>query len=206
MQVCDICKMNKPDHGATPGLLQPLSILDQAWSHISMDFVEGLPNSRGKNAILVTIDRFTKYGHFIALSHPFTTHSVAKLFLENIYKLHGLPVRIVTDRDKVFMSSFWKEVFKVLGVTLNFFTSYYPQTDGQTERLNQCMENYLRCMTSNSPMQWYKWLSLAKHWYNTNFHTAIKVIPFKALYGYEPPYLSMGPNIDSNQTEVRDLV
>lgn len=104
---CDVCQRNKGDVGPYPGLLQPLPVPNQAWSHISMDFIEGLPKSGGKDVILVVVDRFTKYSHFLALSHPFSAQSVAKVFLDSIYKLHGQPISIVTDRDKVFASSFW---------------------------------------------------------------------------------------------------
>lgn len=186
---CDVCRQNKPESGPTPGLLQHLPIPEHAWTHISMDFVEGLPNSMGKNVILVIIDRLTKYGHFLALSHPYTAQGTAKLFLDHIYRLHGLPVSILTDRDKIFTSSFWRELFKALGVQLNLTFAYHPQSDGQTERLNQCLENYLRCMTSNAPKQWLKWLPMAEHWYNTNYHSSLKTIPFQALYGYSPSYL-----------------
>lgn len=202
---CEVCHKNKNDSGPSPGLLQPLPIPDQAWTHINMDFIEGLPMSGGKNVILVVVDRFTKYGHFLALSHPFTAQMVAKSFLDHIYKLHGLPVSILTDRDKVFTSHFWKELFKILGVTLNLTSAYHPQSDGQTERLNQCLENYLRCMTSSCPKQWLKWLSMVEHWYNNNYHTALKLTPFQALYGYTPNYLSMTPYMDTNQMEVKEL-
>lgn len=123
-----------------------------------MDFIEGLPKSRGKDVILVVIDKLTNFCHFIPLAHPFTAQSVAKLFFDYIYKLHGLPASIVTYRDKIFTSHIWKELFKVLGVSLNFTTAYHPQSDGQTERLNQSLETYLRCMTSDTPKQWLKWL------------------------------------------------
>lgn len=205
VRTCEVCHRNKNDTGSKAELLQPLPIPDEAWTHISLDFIEGLPMFGGKNVILVVIDRFTKYGHFLALSHPFTAQGVAKLFLDQVYKLHGLPVSILTDRDKIITSQFWKELFKVLGVTLNLTTAYHPQSDGQTERLNQCLENYLRCMTSSAPKQWSKWLSLAEYWYNTNYHTALKVTPFQALYGYAPNYLSMKAYIDTDSTEVKEV-
>lgn len=130
VQSCEICARAKPDHGPYPGLLQPLPIPSRAWSHISMDFVEGLPKSWGKNVILVVVDRFTKYAHFIAFSHPFTAQIVAKSFLDVIYKLHGLPISILTDRDKIFTSSFWKELFRLMGTRLNMSSAYHPQSDG----------------------------------------------------------------------------
>lgn len=91
-----------------------------------MDFIEKLPKSQGYDTILVVIDRFTKFGHFIRLTHPFTAKSVAQVFLDHVYRLHGLPESIITDRDKVFTSVFWRELFKVVGVELNYSSSYHP--------------------------------------------------------------------------------
>lgn len=119
-----------------------------------MDFIKGLPKSQGKIAILVVINCFTKYGHFIGLSHPFIAQSIAKIYLDHIYKLHGLPVSMVTDRDKIFTSSFWRELFKLMGTSLDFTSAYHPQSDGQTERLNQCLEVYLHCMVHQNPKVW----------------------------------------------------
>ena len=112
---CDICHMNKSENVPYPGLLQPLPIPNKVWEDISMDFIEGLPRSRGKDTIFVVMDRFSKYSHFIALTHPFSSMDVAQAFLDNIYKLHGLPKTIVSDRDRLFLSRFWQELFKVMG-------------------------------------------------------------------------------------------
>jgi transposase InsO family protein len=103
-----------------------------------MDFVEGLPKSKNKDTILVVIDKFTKYAHFLPLSHPYTAMSIAQIFHNEVYKLHGLPSTIISDRDKVFTSSLWQELFKLSETTLNMSSAYHPQTNGQTERLNQC--------------------------------------------------------------------
>ncbi|WOH15435.1 hypothetical protein DCAR_0934976 [Daucus carota subsp. sativus] len=124
---CDLCQRLKTGNKFPGGLLQPLPISEQIWQEISMDFIEGLPQSGDKNYIMVVIDRMTKVGHFIALAHPFTATTVAQVFLDNIYKLHGLPNSIVTDRDKLFTSHFWKELFKLVGMKLNISTSYHPQ-------------------------------------------------------------------------------
>lgn len=181
---CMICQQAKPDRSKYPGLLQPLPIPSAAWQFISMDFIEGLPKSHGKDCILVVVDRFTKYSHFIPLSHPFTTAGIAKLFFDNIYKLHGLPESIVSDRDKIFTSSFWQELFKLSKVSLCLSSSYHPQSDSQTERVNQCLETFLRCFVHACPSKWMDWLSAAEFWYNTAPHSAIGCSPFEALYGY----------------------
>lgn len=105
---CDVCKRSKDENVTYPGLLQPLPIPNQAWRDISMDFIKGLPSSKGKDTILVVVDRLTKSAHFIALSHPFTAAQVAEKFWKRVHALHGIPETIVTDRDKIFLSNFWQ--------------------------------------------------------------------------------------------------
>ncbi|KAA3488050.1 reverse transcriptase [Gossypium australe] len=152
-----------------------------------MDFIEGLPLSHGKSTILVVIDMLTKYGHFLPLHHPYTASLVAQEFLYHVYKLHGAPEAIVSDRDKIFLSNFWQDLFRYLGVKLRMSTTYHPQTDGQTEILNKCLETYLCCMTGETPSTWFSWLPLAEWWYNTTYHSFIRCTPYEALYGQEPP-------------------
>ncbi|KAL5759632.1 hypothetical protein ACOSQ2_018470 [Xanthoceras sorbifolium] len=202
---CTVCQENKSLHSKPAGLLQPLPIPNTPWLDIAMDFIEGLPRSAGKDTILVVIDRLTKYAHFLALTHPYTAPQVAQLFLDNIQKLHGIPTTIVSDRDKIFTSQFWQHLFKAMGTQLCLSTAYHPQTNGQSERLNQCLENYLRCMTSSKPSHWANWLPLAEWWYNTNYHTALKMTPFEALYGFRPPIYSGSPR-DYSDPESRAFV
>nr|GEW21105.1 hypothetical protein [Tanacetum cinerariifolium] len=137
---CDICMRAKHEKVASPGLLQHLPIPDAIFSDISMDFIGGLPRVNGKDTIYVVIDRLTKYGHFMLLGHPFTAEDVAQVFLDNVFKLHGCPVTIVSDRDPIFLSSFWKEFLELQGIASHLSTAYHPQTDGQTEVVNRCLE------------------------------------------------------------------
>ncbi|GKE22498.1 retrotransposable element Tf2 [Tanacetum coccineum] len=152
-----------------------------------MDFIDGLPMSKGRTVIMVIVDRLSKYSHFVPLTHPYTAIQVAQSFLDIIYRLHGLPKIIVSDRDAVFMSRFWKELFSLLQVQLHTSTAYHPQTDGQTEVVNRSLECYLRCMCGEKPKEWVNWIPLAEYWYNTSYHTTIKTTPYHVVYGQAPP-------------------
>jgi transposase InsO family protein len=188
---CSICQQAKPDRSKYPGLLLPLPIPDHAWQVMTMDFIFGLPVSHKYNCIMVVVDKFSRYAHFLALAHPFTSLTVAKLYLSAIYKLHGLPSSIVSDRDPIFTSKLWQELFRLAGTKLCMSSAYHPQSDGQTERVNQCLEAYLRCFVHSCPKQWYSWLSLAEFWYNTCYHTALGKSPCEVLYGHAPSQLGL---------------
>jgi hypothetical protein len=125
---------------------------------VSLDFVEGLPMSHGYNCILIVVDLFSKFSHFIAVKHPFTALSIAKLFMTNVYRLHGLPTALVSNHDKIFTSTLWRELFRLAGVSLRLSSAYHPQSDGQTERVNQCMETFLRCFANAAPAKWFDYL------------------------------------------------
>lgn len=123
-----------------------------------------------------------------------------------MHTLHGIPESIVTDRDRIFLSNFWQALFRLLGTQLHYSTAYHPQSDDQTERVNQCIENCLRCMTSSRPIQWKQWLPLAEWWYNTNFYTSLQCSPFEALCGFNPPHLPLGPTIETMVPAAEDVV
>ena len=123
---CDNCQQNKAENIHIPGLLQPLPIPTQVWTDISMDFIEGLSKSEGYSVIIVVVDRLTKYAHFLPVSHPYTATKITQIFIHHIFKLHGLPKSIVTDRDPTFTSAFWKEFFQLQGTTLKFSSAYHP--------------------------------------------------------------------------------
>ncbi|XP_024020002.1 uncharacterized protein LOC112091209 [Morus notabilis] len=123
-----------------------------------MDFIEALPKSNGHEVIFVVVDHLTKFAHFIALKWLFIAKLVAEVFCREVVCLHGIPRSIVSDRDKVFTSLFWRELFRLQQTTLRMSSAYHPQTDGQTEVLNRCLEAYLRCFTSCQPRHWSRWL------------------------------------------------
>jgi hypothetical protein len=148
------------------------------------------------------IDKLTKYGHFIPIKYPYTALSIAQLFLNHVYRYHGMPHIIISDRDRIFTSALWQELFKLSHTTLNMSSAYHPQTDGQTERLNQCLETYLRCMVQSCPKKWVQWLALAEFWYNTTPHSAHGKTPFEVLYGHPPRHFGISA---STQCTTPDL-
>ena len=113
---CDVCQQMKSKTCHLAGLLQPLPIPDKPWSAVSMDFIDGLPRSQRMDVIMVVVDRLTKYVHFIALSHPYSAAKVAHLFAQHVFKLHGMPTSLVSDRDPIFTAKFWAELMRLQGV------------------------------------------------------------------------------------------
>lgn len=178
-----MCIQAKPDKNHYLGLLSPLPVPNEAWQMISMDFIEGLLTYGHANCIMVIVDKFSKFAHFVALHHPYTAQKVAQAFLDNVFRLHDLPSTIISDHDPIFTSTFWRELFRLAQVTLAMSSAYHPQSDGQTKCVNQCLETYLRCFVHSCPRQWLKWLPLAEYWYNTIEHSTLGKSPFQVLYG-----------------------
>ncbi|KAF0916505.1 hypothetical protein E2562_007584 [Oryza meyeriana var. granulata] len=124
----------------------PLPVPQAVWTDIGLDFVEALPRVGGKSVILTVVDRFSKYCHFIPLAHPYSAESVAQAFFTDIVRLHGMPQSMVSDRDPVFTSMFWRELMRLMGAKLHMTTAFHPQSDGQTEAANR-----LKLMELNAP-------------------------------------------------------
>lgn len=183
---CDICQRAKVEHVKYPGLLEPLPVPDHAWQMVSLDFIEGLLKSNKFNAILVVVDKFSKYAHFIPLSHLFTALQVAQAYMQEVFRLHSMPQSIISDRDRIFTSTFWQELFRLSHTQLRMSSSYHPQTDGQTERVNHC-----RCFVHACPSKWSQWLAFAEYWYNTPHHSALGKSPFEVLYGHAPRHFGI---------------
>ncbi|CAI7878198.1 unnamed protein product [Closterium sp. NIES-54] len=171
----------------TSGLLQPLPVPEQPWQVVSLDFITGLPStSRGHDSILVVIDKFSKMGHFIPTNATATAEATARLFFDRIITIHGIPATLISDRDPKFTSKFWKELMGLLGTKLAMSSAYHPQTDGQTERLNQVVEQLLRTACKDDVSHWDTQLPTLEFAYNNASHAATGKTPFFLCYGREP--------------------
>ncbi|KAA0067954.1 pol protein [Cucumis melo var. makuwa] len=181
---CLVCQQVKAPRQKPAGLLQPLSIPEWKWENVSMDFPIGLPRTlRGFTVIWVVVDRLTKSAHFVPGKSTYTASKWAQLYMSEIVRLHGVPVSIVSDRDARFTSKFWKGLQTAMGTRLDFSTTFHPQTDGQTERLNQVLEDMLRACALEFPGSWDSHLHLMEFAYNNSYQATIGMAPFEALYG-----------------------
>ncbi|KAL0556241.1 hypothetical protein IC582_004752 [Cucumis melo] len=180
---CLVCQQVKAPRQKPAGLLQPLSIPEWKWENVSMDFITGLPRTlRGFTVIWVVVDRLTKSAHFVPGKSTYTASKWAQLYMSEIVRLHGVPVSIVFDRDARFTSKFWKGLHTAMGTRLDFSTAFHPQTDGQTERLNQVLEDMLRACALEFPGSWDSHLHLMEFTYNNSYQATIGMAPFEALY------------------------
>ncbi|KAL0553796.1 hypothetical protein IC582_007700 [Cucumis melo] len=181
---CLVCQQVKAPRQKPAGLLQPLSVPEWKWENVSMDFITGLPRTlRGFTVIWVVVDRLTKSAHFVPGKSTYTASKWAQLYMSEIVRLHGVPVSIVSDRDARFTSKFWKGLQTAMGTRLDFSTAFHPQTDGQTERLNQVLEDMLRACALEFPGSWDSHLHLMEFAYNNSYQATIGMAPFEALYG-----------------------
>jgi IS30 family transposase len=182
--LCDTCHRVKAEHQRPAGLIQPLKMPEWKWGEIGMDFIVGLPQNRdGYDLIWVIVDRLTKVAHFILVKTTYTGAKLAELYMSTIVCLHGVPKKIVSNRGTHFTSCFWGKLHESLDTKLNFSSAYHPQTDGQTERTNQILEDMLRACALKHGGSLDKNLSYAEFTYNNSYQASLKMAPFEALYG-----------------------
>ncbi|GJV67437.1 reverse transcriptase domain-containing protein [Tanacetum coccineum] len=181
---CLTCSKVKAEHQKPSGLLQQPEIPEWKWENITMDFISKLPRtSSGHDSIWVIIDRLTKSAHFLAIREDYKIERLARLYINEIVARHGVPVSIISDRDSYFTSRFWQSLQKALGTRLDLSTAYHPETDGQSERTIQTLEDMLRACAIDFGGNWDTHLPLVEFSYNNSYHTSVKCAPFEALYG-----------------------
>jgi len=183
---CDLCLRTKIQRRLPTGELQPLPIPEERWDIISVDFISELPESGGYDSVMVAVDSVGKRPHFVKTVTTVTAAGAANLYLRNIWKLHGLPRKVISDRGPQFVAGFMKELYRLLGIEAATSTAYHPQTDGQTERVNQELEQYLRIFIGERQDDWYTLLPLAEFSYNNHIHSSTQQTPFLLDTGRHP--------------------
>lgn len=188
---CDVCQRNRNERHSPYGLLQPLAIPERPWKAIAMDFIVKLPRSRGYDSIWVVVDRLTRAAHFIPIEESTDSSELVRIYLANVFKHHGFPESILSDRGPTFVSSFFSNLMKLVGSKMTPSTAYHPQTDGLTERSNQTLESYLRNYCSYQQDDWVDYLPLAEFAFNSSVNSSTQVSPFYANLGYHPSFDTM---------------
>ncbi|KAL1556703.1 hypothetical protein AAHA92_12288 [Salvia divinorum] len=206
VEECVVCQSTKYLTRKPAGLLQPLPVPSQVWEDVSMDFITGLPQSRGYTSIMVVVDRLSKYAHFASLPTRFDALRVAQLFVNTVVRHHGFPKTLVSDRDSVFLNATWEEMMRLSGTKLHFSTAYHPQSDGQTEVRNRDLEQYLRAFTADKPSKWANFLPWAELALNCFHHAGLGTSPYRALYGRDPPSLVAAPPPAKTPPNVAEMI
>ena len=201
---CTICKRSKPTRHKPYGLLKQLPIPSRPWNSISMDFIEQLPPSLGYTAILVIVDRLSKQGIFIPTHDTITSALLAELFVLHVFSKHGVPSHCTSDRGSEFVSHFFRSLGKALDMKLHFTSGYHPQGDGQTERVNQTLEQYLQVYCNYQQDNWASLLPLAEFAYNNAPNETTGTSPFFANKGYHPN-LAVHPERDLASARAREF-
>jgi len=205
VQGCDRCNRTKTFPAMPSGKLIPTQIPKDIWQIITVDLITGLPLSQGYDSIMVVVDRLSKMVHVVPTNATLSSEGLARLFRDNVWKHHGLPEQVISDRGPQFVSGFMRELYKLLGVKVAASTAYHPQTDGQTERINQEVELYLRLFVNHRQDDWAEWLSLAEFSYNNRVQASTRQSPFMLNSGRHPR-LGVEPLRDVERPAVEDFV
>lgn len=190
LNTCGSCQQVKVDRRPPQGQLVPLPIPDRPWSTIGIDFIVKLPLSNEFDSVMVVVDHFSKAAHFIPAKESWGADELAKAFVDKVFRFHGLPDVIISDRGSTLVSAFWKSVMSLLGIKGAPSTAFHPQTDGQVERTNALLEDYLRHYVSEDQTNWADLLALAEFSYNNSASSSTGMTPFFALLGYHPRFNS----------------
>jgi hypothetical protein len=202
---CDRCTRTKTFPAKPIGKFVPTQIPKDIWEIITVDLISGLPESGGYNAIMVVVDRLSKMLHAVPTTDTVTSEGMARLYRDHVWKLHGLPQQIISDRGPQFVSRFMKELNSILGIKTSASTAYHPQTDGQTERANQEIEQYLRLFINHRQDDWTEWLSLAEFCHNNRIQASTRQTPFMLNNGRHPR-MGVEPLKESKIKSVDDFV
>jgi hypothetical protein len=203
---CDRCQRTKAKRQKASAPLHPNEIPSAPWEIISVDLIGPLPQSQGYDTILVVVDRFTKMTHLVPTNKELSSLGTAKIFRDHVFRHHGLPKKVISDRGTQFVSKFMKALYKLIGITGNPSTAYHPQTDGQTERINQEVEQYLRLFVNHRQDDWADWLACAEFAYNNHQQSATTFSPFFLNYGHHPSDIPHLTNTDSRAPAVSEFV
>ena len=194
---CQSCQLNKSSNQLPIGLLQSLDRPGKRWETVSLHLITQLPVTRsGHDAIIVMVDKFSKMVHYAATTTKCTTEQVARIFLDTVVRLHGIPKYIISDRDPRFTSSFWQQLWKLHRTQLKMSTAYHPQTDGQTERANRTLEDILRHYVSNKQDDWDEHLTAAEIAVNNSVQASTGFTPYFLNCG-EHPWFPAQVSLDS---------
>jgi len=189
---CDQCQRMKNRAEMLAEKLRPNEVPERLWQHILVDFITKLLVSKGHDSILVVCDRFLKMFHFVVMTEKMMVEGLVRLFRDNVWKLHRLPESVILDRGLQFAVGLTKELNKILGIETKLSMAYHTETDGQMERTNQELEQYLKMYVNHRQNNWAEWLATVEFAFNNKIHMATKSSPFQVNYGREP---SMGFDI-----------
>src|ERR687887_818215 len=201
---CDLCLRTKVLHQPPVGHLDPTPIPNRRWHTVSVDFIVDLPQSNGYDSVMVVVDLLSKRSHFIPMNTTISAVGPARLFRDHVWKLHGLPRRIISDRGTQFTAEFTQELYRLLGIEPAMTTAYHPQADGQTERVNQELEQYIRLFVSERQNDWVELLSMAEFQYTNNVHASTHQTPF-VLDSGQHPRMGFEPQIPSRMESANEF-